>query len=160
MSSLVEPLEFARARYARYGPVSWAGGIGFRVVQLMGPEALEAAWINKDKAFSSTRGWAPVIGPFFHRGIMLLDFDEHRDHRRIMQQAFTRSALNGYLDLMRPGIKRTVSAWPATQRFPFYASVKHLLLDQAAEVFVGARLGRKPISSPPTSTTPSAAARR
>jgi cytochrome P450 len=141
LSSLVEPLEFARERYARYGPVSWAGGVGFRVALLMGPEALETAWINKDKAFSSTKGWAPVIGPFFHRGIMLLDFEEHRDHRRIMQQAFTRSALNGYLDLMRPGIARAVTGWPAVQRFPFYPSVKHLLLDQAAEVFIGAELG-------------------
>lgn len=141
MSSLVDPLEFARDRYRRYGPVSWAGGAGFRIVALMGPEALETAWINKDKAFSSTRGWAPVIGPFFHRGIMLLDFDEHRDHRRIMQQAFTRTALDGYLELMRPGIARTVTNWPSAQHFPFYTSAKHLLLDQAAEVFVGAHLG-------------------
>lgn len=141
MNSLVEPLEFARERYDRYGPVSWGGGVGFRCALLLGPEALETAWINKDKAFSSTLGWAPIIGPFFHRGIMLLDFEEHRDHRRIMQQAFTRSALNGYLDLMRPGITRTVTSWPAAQRFPFYTSVKHLLLDQAAEVFIGAELG-------------------
>lgn len=141
LSSLVDPLDFARRRYDRYGPVSWAGGVGFRVVALMGPEALEAAWIKKDKAFSSTRGWAPVIGPFFHRGIMLLDFDEHRDHRRIMQQAFTRSALDGYLELMRPSIDRTLANWPSAQRFPFYTSVKHLLLEQAAEVFVGAALG-------------------
>ncbi|HEX2213771.1 MAG TPA: cytochrome P450, partial [Mycobacterium sp.] len=138
---IVDPLDFARRRYDRYGPVSWAGGVGFGIVTLMGPEALEAAWLNRDKAFSSTRGWAPVIGPFFHRGIMLLDFEEHRDHRRIMQQAFTRSALNGYLDLMRPGITRTIMDWPAASRFPFYDAVKHLLLDQAAEVFVGARLG-------------------
>lgn len=141
LSTFVEPLEFARERYERFGPVSWAGGIGFRVVQLMGPEALETAWINRDKAFSSTRGWAPVIGPFFHRGIMLLDFEEHRDHRRIMQQAFTRSALDGYLTLMRPGISRTVTSWPTAAGFPFYTAVKKLLLDQAAEVFVGAVLG-------------------
>ncbi|CAJ1510674.1 cytochrome P450 [[Mycobacterium] burgundiense] len=141
MSTLADPLEFARQRYERYGPVWWAGGVGFRVVSAMGPEALETVWINRDKAFSSTRGWAPVIGPFFHRGIMLLDFDEHRDHRRIMQQAFTRSALEGYLDLMRPGIARTVTNWPAASKFPFYTSVKHLLLDQSAEVFVGAQLG-------------------
>jgi cytochrome P450 len=140
-SSLAEPLDFSRRRYERYGPVSWAGGVGFRVVTLMGPDALEAAWINKDKAFSSTRGWAPVIGPFFHRGIMLLDFEEHRDHRRIMQQAFTRSALEGYLDLMRPGIARTLRSWQPSQRFPFYPSIKHLLLEQAAEVFVGTTRG-------------------
>ena len=141
LSSIVEPLDFARRRYQRYGPVSWAGGVGFRMVTLMGPEALETVWINKDKAFSSTRGWAPVIGPFFHRGIMLLDFDEHRDHRRIMQQAFTRTALSGYLELMQPSIDRMLNSWPATQTIPFYDAIKHLLLDQATEVFVGAHLG-------------------
>ena len=141
LSSTAEPLDFARRRYARYGPVSWAGGVGFRIVALMGPEALETAWINKDKALSSTRGWQPVIGPFFHRGIMLLDFEEHRDHRRIMQQAFTRSALNGYLALTSSGIHRALDSWKPEQRFPMYPSVKHLLLQQAAEVFIGAALG-------------------
>ncbi|MGV0744889.1 cytochrome P450 [Mycolicibacterium sp. XJ870] len=141
LSSLADPLDFARRRYDTYGPVSWAGGVGFRVVTLMGPDALETAWINKDKVFSSERGWAPVIGPFFHRGIMLLDFDEHRDHRRIMQQSFTRSALDGYLELMRPSIERTMCSWPSTENFPFYPAIKHLLLEQAAEVFIGTALG-------------------
>ena len=140
-SSLADPLDFARRRYDRFGPVSWAGGVGFRVVTLMGPDALEAAWVNRSKVFSSERGWAPVIGPFFHRGIMLLDFEEHRDHRRIMQRAFTRSALDGYLDLMRPGIDHTLSNWTSTGHFPFYPAIKQLLLRQAAEVFVGATLG-------------------
>ncbi|MCX5043141.1 cytochrome P450 [Aldersonia sp. NBC_00410] len=141
LSSFAEPLDFARWRYEQYGPVSWAGGVGYRIVTLMGPEALATAWINRDKVFSSTRGWAPVIGPFFHRGIMLLDFDEHRDHRRIMQQAFTRRALDGYLELMRPSIDRTLGNWRSAKQFPFYPSIKQLLLEQAAEVFVGTRLG-------------------
>ncbi|PRC43490.1 cytochrome P450, partial [Mycobacterium sp. ITM-2017-0098] len=143
MSSIADPLNFARKRYERYGPVSWAGGVGFRIVTLMGPEALETVWINRDKAFSSTRGWAPVIGPFFHRGIMLLDFDEHRDHRRIMQQAFTRHALDGYLSLMHPGVTTAIANWTAAQRFPFYSAVKELLLDLAAEVFIGTALGEE-----------------
>lgn len=58
-----------------------------------------------------------------------------------MQQSFTRTALDGYLALMRPGIARTVTNWTPAQRFPFYTAVKDLLLDQAAEVFVGAPLG-------------------
>jgi cytochrome P450 len=141
LSSTAEPLDFARRRYAKYGPVSWAGGVGFRIVTLLGPQALETAWINRDKALSSTRGWQPVIGPFFHRGIMLLDFEEHRDHRRIMQQAFTRSALDGYLALTSAGIAETLERWRPGERFPMYPSVKHLLLQQAAEVFVGTELG-------------------
>lgn len=141
LASLADPLEFARRRYAKYGPVSWAGGVGFRVVALMGPEALEAAWVNRDKALSSTRGWQPVIGPFFHRGIMLLDFEEHRDHRRIMQRAFTRTALNTYLECTADGIDRGLATWRPATRFPMYPSIKQLLLQQAAEVFVGTELG-------------------
>lgn len=141
MAALVDPLSFAREQYERYGPVSWAGGVGFKVVAALGPEAMEEVWLNKDKAFSSTRGWQPMIGPFFHRGIMLLDFEEHRDHRRIMQQAFTRSRLDGYLQMMNPLIDSTLSGWQPRQHFPFYPSAKHLLLDLAAQVFVGVELG-------------------
>nr|WP_090340246.1 cytochrome P450 [Mycolicibacterium malmesburyense]CRL69268.1 cytochrome P450 [Mycolicibacterium malmesburyense] len=141
LASLADPLEFARRRYAKYGPVSWAGGVGFRVVALLGPEALEAAWVNRDKALSSTKGWQPVIGPFFHRGIMLLDFEEHRDHRRIMQRAFTRTALNTYLACTADGIDRALATWRPATRFPMYPSIKQMLLQQAAEVFVGTELG-------------------
>ncbi len=58
-----------------------------------------------------------------------------------MQQAFTRTALNGYLELMQPSIDRMLSTWPAAQTLPFYDAIKHLLPEQATEVFVGARLG-------------------
>ena len=36
--------------------------------------------------------------PFFNRGLMLLDFDEHMYHRRIMQEAFVRTRLAGYTE--------------------------------------------------------------
>ncbi len=41
-----------------------------------------------------------MIGPFFHRGLMLLDFDEHMFHRRIMQEGIgrPRSRLVGYVE--------------------------------------------------------------
>ena len=34
-----------------------------------------------------------------------------------------------------------MDSWKPEQRFPMYPSVKHLLLQQAAEVFIGAALG-------------------
>jgi cytochrome P450 len=52
---------------------------------------------NKNKDYCQ-RGWQPVIGPFFKRGLMLLDFEEHLYHRRIMQEAFTRTRLAGYVE--------------------------------------------------------------
>ena len=39
---------------------------------------------NREHAYANGPGWSFLIGPFFHGGLMLLDFDEHHRHRRIM----------------------------------------------------------------------------
>ena len=70
---------------------------GAAAVIAIGPDATQAIFSNRNKEYSQ-KGWHPVIGPFFNRGLMMLDFDEHMHHRRIMQEAFTRSRLTGYVD--------------------------------------------------------------
>ncbi|MGV9975274.1 cytochrome P450 [Nocardia beijingensis] len=136
-----DPLLWARNAFDNYGEVSWTNVYGRRAVSVLGPAALEVVWSNKDKVFSSEKGWEYWIGPFFRRGIMLLDFDEHLHHRRIMQQAFTRPRLISYLDLMRPGIERELESWRPESAFRLYDNVKQMLLHLATEVFVGAKLG-------------------
>ena len=42
--------------------------------------------LNRGDLFSNHQGWDYFIGKFFHRGIMLLDFKEHRWHRKIMRR--------------------------------------------------------------------------
>lgn len=79
---------FERARVDRHGPVSWMTAFGMRMVMVGGVDATQAVLTNKDKAFSQT-GWNLFFDPFFRRGLLLLDA-EHLQHRRIMQQAFTR----------------------------------------------------------------------
>src|SRR5579884_95651 len=72
---------------------------------------------------------------------MLMDFEEHLGHRRIMQAAFKRSRLEQYLAAMNPAIGRGLDAWRPDSRFRFYTQTKQLTLDLASEVFVGTRLG-------------------
>ena len=76
VAAIADPWNSRGSATRRYGPVSWAGGVGFRVVAVMGPRRSKRCGSAGDKAFSSTRGWQPVIGPFFDRGIMLLDFED------------------------------------------------------------------------------------
>ena len=83
----------------------------------LGPDATQAIYTNRNKDYSQ-QGWTPVIGPFFNRGLMLLDFDEHMFHRRIMQEAFTRTRLAGYVDTGRQGGLRRSSpttGWSTTR---------------------------------------------
>lgn len=136
-----DPIGMARKRYAEHGPVAWGWLLGQRTVTVHGPEAAEVVLVNRDKAFANGPAWSYFIGPFFNRGIMLLDFEEHLHHRRIMQQAFTRPRLRAYLDAMAPGIVKGVEAWSPGDGFKVYDQVKRLTLDLAADVFMGVELG-------------------
>lgn len=141
LAMLADQLAFARRRYERFGPVQWGGFFGTRGVLVMGPDAVGEVLSNRDKAFANQPGWEYFIGPFFHRGLMLLDFEEHLHHKRIMQEAFTRDRLHGYLGRMNVGIDRGLSEWRPGEGFRVYDATKQLLLDLATEVFVGAELG-------------------
>ncbi|WP_425468474.1 cytochrome P450 [Prauserella rugosa] len=129
-------VQYGLERFERYGPVSWTGAFGRRIVTLTGADATQVALVNKDKAFSQ-EGWRFFIDRFFHRGLMLLDFDEHRMHRRIMQEAFTRDRLAGYVASMGPTLREGIASWPRSPRL--YWALKQLTLDVATRVFMDMR---------------------
>ncbi|RSN39694.1 cytochrome P450 [Amycolatopsis sp. WAC 04197] len=133
--------DFTLKRYEMYGPVSWMGSFGTRLVTITGPEATQIALVNKDKAFSSQEGWKFFIERFFERGLMLFDFGEHHLHRRIMQAAFTRDKLAGYVGQMGPVLREGVKAWGGSSKPRIYWSFKQLTLDVATRVFMGMRSG-------------------
>lgn len=133
-------VRFALRRYERYGPVSWSGAFGTRIVGFSGPEATQAVLTNKDKVFSQ-QGWAELIDNFFHRGLMLLDFDEHMAHRRIMQEAFTRDRLAGYVEQFTPVLREQITQWPTDRPPRLYWHLKRLTLNVASRVFMGEQAG-------------------
>ncbi len=124
-------------QYDRFGPVSWTTAFGMRICTIVGPEAAQAVLVNKDKAFSQS-GWEWFIGPFFNRGLMLLDGEEHLYHRRIMQEAFTRSRLETYARAFGSVIHEEVSRWPTGRPVQIYPMIKDLSLRIATEIFMGA----------------------
>ena len=131
----------SRERYDKYGPVSWLNTFGHKVISFQGPEAAAIVLQNRDRAFANGPGWGFLIGAFFDRGLMLLDFDEHHRHRRIMQQAFTADRLAGYLEPMNATLADGFARWSTGSGFRFYPAIKQLTLDVATRTFVGADLG-------------------
>jgi cytochrome P450 len=89
--------DYALYLYRNKGPLIYLDSPIMPAVTALGPDATQAVFSNRNKDFSQ-KGWHPVIGPFFNRGLMMLDFDEHMYHRRIMQEAFTRGRLTGYVE--------------------------------------------------------------
>jgi cytochrome P450 len=124
-------------QYDRFGPVSWTHIFGMKVCAVIGPEAAQHVLVNKDKAFSQS-GWEWFIGPFFNRGLMLLDGEEHRYHRRIMQEAFIRPRLEAYARQFGSIIDEEVPAWPTGRPVRIYPMIKDLSLRIATEIFMGA----------------------
>jgi cytochrome P450 len=70
-----------------------------------------------------------------------MDFEEHRHHRRILQEAFKRERLVAYLEKVNTTIERGIARWPAGPGFRLYDAAKQLTLDVATEVFMGEEAG-------------------
>jgi cytochrome P450 len=107
-----------------------------------GLDAAEQVLINRDRIFANGPAWSHFIGPFFRRGLMLLDFDEHLHHRRILQHAFTNDALRRYHAVMVPHIRSGLATWASVERPRMHQLFKELTLDLALETFVGVELTR------------------
>jgi cytochrome P450 len=124
--------------YRKNGPVFYVDSPALPSVAALGPDATQAVYTNRNKDFSQ-QGWVPVIGPFFHRGLMLLDFEEHMFHRRIMQEAFVRTRLAGYTEQVDQVVSKVIANdWVANDsRFLLYPAMKELTLDIASMVFMG-----------------------
>lgn len=130
--------DFVLDMYRKYGPVHFLYTPALQSVLTLGPDASQAVLSNRNKDFSQ-RAWDPMIGPFFKRGLMLLDFDEHMFHRRIMQEAFTRGRLSGYVEHIDSVARHVLTTdWVADDpRFLFHPAMKALTLDIASVVFMG-----------------------
>ncbi len=133
---LADPLGFARKMHAQHGPVYRNRAFGGRAVSLLGPDANELVMFDRDKVFSSEQGWGVVLNQLFPRGLMLMDFEQHRVHRKVLSVAFKPEPMKLYAEALNAGIARRMEKWKGTS-FAFYPAIKKLTLDLAAESFLG-----------------------
>jgi cytochrome P450 len=135
LAAATVPIEFLESRLKTYGAISWMRGFAIPVVLALGPEASQEVFANNDHVFSQ-KGQEFFSGRFFKRGLMFLDFEEHHFHRRIMQEAFTRERLSGYLHSMDTICRAAASALPDDEML-VYPYLKRTLLDIATVTFMG-----------------------
>jgi cytochrome P450 len=142
LAVLADPKGHIERHAAKYGPVYRSHLFGETSIVLLGPEANELVMFDQAKLFSSSLGWGRILGLLFPRGLMLLDFDEHRLHRRALSVAFKSGPMKSYLVELDKGIARRVAQWKAAPGdMLFYPAMKQLTLDLAATSFLGAGIG-------------------
>ena len=134
-TQLADPHAFTQRMIDAYGKVYKVHSFGGWNIALTGAEANELVLFNKDKIFSSTQGWGPVLDQLFPRGLMLIDFDHHRVDRRALSIAFKPEPMRHYCGSLNSGIAREVAGWEGPMRFN--PAIKSLTLDLAADSFLG-----------------------
>jgi cytochrome P450 len=138
LEALRDPVAHVDRMHAKYGSIYRNHLLGFHGVTLLGPEANEFILFDQQRLFSSEMGWGPVLEQLFPRGLMLLDFDEHRLHRKALSVAFKSGPMKSYLAQLNRGIEQRVADWMrGNSQFLFHPAIKQLTLDLAATSFIG-----------------------
>ncbi|WP_420134265.1 cytochrome P450 [Rhodopseudomonas sp.] len=139
---LADPKGQVEMMARNYGPVYRSRVLGETSITLLGPEANEFVLFDNTKLFSSSHGWGPILNLLFPRGLMMLDFDEHRLHRRALSVAFKAGPMQSYLAALNDGIARRVAQWRGKPgEMLCYPAMKQLTLDLAATSFLGTEIG-------------------
>jgi cytochrome P450 len=142
LAVLADPKGEVERMAAKYGLVYRSRLLGETSISMLGPEANEFVLLDQSKIFSSSHGYETFLGRLFPRCLMLLDFDEHRLHRRALSFAFKSGPMKSYLTALDAGISARVAQW---RRSPgpmqFYPAMKQLTLDLAATSFLGDAIG-------------------
>lgn len=137
---LADPEAFDERAYQRFGSVYRNHAFGNWNINLLGPEANELVLFDREKIFSSEQGWEPILHRLFPRGLMLMDFEEHRRHRKALSVAFKPEPMQHYAETLNEGIAPRIGEWSG-RRFAFYPAIKKLTLDLAASSFLGVAWG-------------------
>ncbi len=110
--------------------------LGMAVV-LSGPTANKLILVEEGKFTSNKEAWENSLGELFPNGLMLMDGEQHKYHRGIMQEAFKKGPMQGYLDIMPQILANGVDQLKGKKKvlaFPFF---KNLTLRVAVSVFFG-----------------------
>jgi cytochrome P450 len=136
---LRDPLPWAQQRYQQYGPLSKVCTTGTKALLCLGPDLAQQIFLDPGRDFSSRMGFHHRIVKFFGGSLIMEDFEHHRFQRRIAQAAFKNDSLRHYTDEINRIYHRALGEWQADvgETIPFFLYIKRLLLEVAAEIFVG-----------------------
>lgn len=126
----------------RWGPVYRTKFGPMPAVCVADPDLVVQILRNEDGAWSTAVAWwtyfgglDPAGGPFDMGPT--LDFEPHRESRRLMQPAFTAAATAGYLEIMTPMIEATIADWQARGTISAKPEIHRLLALASSRMFLG-----------------------
>ncbi|ROS01822.1 cytochrome P450 [Sinobacterium caligoides] len=127
----------AQQHYDKFGEVSRVRALNQAWLMVLGADNWQRILLDREKNFSTKKGYESSLGDFYPDGLLLRDHDEHKLQRRLLQKAFKTQAMKGYITQMTPVLQRKIAAVDVSQPCLFGPMVKDALLDVGAKIFIG-----------------------
>jgi cytochrome P450 len=131
-----DPLAFMADTARRYGDFVPLRLGPIRGVLLSNPKHIESVLVEHPRSFHKSRG-VHRLSTLLGNGIFIAEGEEWLEHRRLMQPAFTKNAVNRYSEVM---VRRTVAAldrWADKTDIDVVLEARRLALEIAAECLFG-----------------------
>jgi cytochrome P450 len=126
----------------RYGRVFRTRVGPKQAVIVADPELVASITKNEDGAWSAALGWQSFFDGIDSSSetldmVQTLDFEPHRNARRLLQPAFTPAATAGYVAHAIPKFQAAVARWTSAGRVDFKDAIRRLLAEVSAQIFLG-----------------------
>ena len=108
---VVDPLGFVGGRFARYGDVYYAPSDGQGLYVVRHPDHLRQVLATDSSSYAKTHTAFARLKTVLGQGLLTLDGDAWKRHRRMIQPAFNRKALRSYAETMVEEADRCLSQW-------------------------------------------------
>ena len=123
-------------KIAKYGKIHKVRFIRRKIHMFLDKDAVNFVLIKNSKKFSSKKAWDLILKDLFPNGLMLMDGEQHKHHRSIINEAFKKEPMEGYLEMMKTIVPSHFAQWhDSTPKLA--VSLKALTLEIAMGVFFG-----------------------
>ena len=135
-------VDHLRAQVATYGKVYRYPFGPVPVVWVADAELVSEITRNEQRVWSAALGWRMFFDgldrsrPYID-GLAMLDFEPHKDLRRLFQPGFSGAAMAGYIQSTIDVVEPTVTGWLAAGRVSFKAAARRMFATIADRVFLG-----------------------
>ncbi len=135
--------------WKKHGDVFKLRIFGANVIMMVGPEINKLALQEKQDEFLSREAWSIILGDLFKGAIMLSDGEEHKRFRRIMQTAFHRKPMKGYLDVIVESVNDVIDneIEMKEEKVKIYPIMEKLTLRIAGKLFFGVDFKEKHLTA-------------
>ena len=128
---------FFEKQIQKHGETYRCSLFGFEYVRGHGPDVAQLIFKNSNDAIQTGLGWQPTLENFFPDGLLLKDGKNHITHRRIMQHAFNKPAMQTYFTAITQWAMSVANELEAAGDVDFFPFIKEKTLDLALTMFLG-----------------------